>query len=243
MNEKITIEDYWCAYFGVDHQKINATGTIVVPHEHLKGYNGAWLFKKTNLVILSVPPEYVDEIRTKVVEREPEEKALFSTNYLTYLFGENIEKVIGPTFQGFYDDPTPIVTKSEHIREITFKKNRQEIEALSNSGDAIGWNHSSLNENCKGIFGYFHNGQLVSIANYKMLKGDFGFVGIYTHPAFRSRGFSQKLVQQIAKELTAKGKVILYQTLLSNKASLSVAKKIGFKEYARNVAVRFKVHG
>ncbi len=47
-----------------------------------------------------------------------------------------------------------------------------------------------------GIYGFFHESKIVSIGCYKILRGDVGFVGIYTHPKFRGTGFSYEVVKE-----------------------------------------------
>jgi len=57
---KERIQKYWNEYFGIDKEKRNET-IIVVPHNHLEGYNGAWIFQRENKIIISVKPKLVDQ--------------------------------------------------------------------------------------------------------------------------------------------------------------------------------------
>lgn len=100
--------------------------------------------------------------------------------------------------------------------------------------------HGGVAKNNDEIYAYFHDGTIASIGCYKIIKGDVGFVGIYTDPRFRGKGFNQEIVKKIVMELSAKGMLIRYQTLMANQPSIRIATKIGFKEYANNVAISFK---
>lgn len=234
------IDNYWSDYFGIEKDEIGGDGLIVVPHNHLEGYNGAWIFKRKHRLILSVKSNLINKISAKINKKKPEGDNLFSKLYLDYVFDEKIDRIIGPTYQGYFDDVETDIQLSKKVDKINFKEDYNLIERLSKSGDNEGWANSGINRNNDGIYGYFHENKMESIACYNIIRGDVGFVGVYTNPKFRGMGFSYEVVKNVVSDLSIKGKLIIYQTLISNKPSIRIAKKIGFEEYAANIAIRLK---
>lgn len=54
----------------------------------------------------------------------------------------------------------------------------------------------------KIIWGYFLDGQLVSIANLNAYVADLGQLGgVFTHPHFRKRGYARAVIKQILKDM------------------------------------------
>lgn len=234
------IDNYWCDFFGIKRDEIRRTGVIVVPHHYLDGYNGAWIFKHKKKVIISVKPIMVKQIKDKIEPLKPEIENIFSKGYINYLFGNAVEEIIGPTYQGYFDDTEITIPISKKVVKISYEDQHELIDNLSRSGDQEGWLHSGVDKNNDGIYGYFHHDSIVSIGCYRIIRGDVGFAGVYTNPRFRGKGFSQEVVKKIVMELSEKGMLIRYQTLISNNPSIRIATKIGFKEYAQNIAIRLK---
>ena len=234
------ISTYWMNFFGIGKGELRKSRVIVVPHRHLEDYQGAWIFKRDNWIIISVQPKTVDQITNKTKRVEPKEVNVFSRPYLEYLFGKEIERIVGPVYQGYYDDTETVLQVSKEVREINFKEDQELITRLSKSGDEEGWLNSSINKNNKGMYGYFHKDKIESIGCYNIVRGDVAFIGVYTNPNFRGIGFSQEVLKKMVMDLSARGKLIRYQTLLSNEPSIRLAGKIGFEEYANNIAIRLK---
>lgn len=233
------IEEYWSEFFGISVDKLKSRGIVVVPHKGLSNYNGAWIFKHNLSWIISVPGDMQEKISAKKIEVAEEKIDLFKEEKLRGLFGKKIAKVIGPTFQGYYDQAIT-GEMSNQIVVLNEQEHQEQIEELSGSGDPKGWLHSGTGENQNYLFGFEHKGKILSIANYKMVSKDVGFIGVYTHPDYRGRGFGQQVVKRAIKDLVSKKKLVLYQTLLSNTSSVDLADRIGVKKFGTNIAIRFR---
>jgi len=234
------IDYYWSNFFGLKRDELNTKGVIVVPHKYLEDYNGAWIFNRNNRIIISAPIKMINKITDKIKILNIERANMFSKQYLNYLFGEKIERIIGPTYQGYYDDAGRKIQVSEEVVKISFEEHHQLIKRLSDSGRKEDWSNSGINKDNDGIYGYFYKNNIESIGCYNIIKGDVGFIGVYTNPNYRGMGFSYEVVKKILKDLSIEGKLIIYQTLISNKSSISLANKVGFKGYANNIAIRLK---
>ena len=233
------IEDYWSDFFGISVEQLNSRKIIVVPHKGLAGYNGAWIFKHKLCWIISVPKDLQEKIAFMITEGTMHGSNLFEEEALRDLFGKNITKIIGPTFQGYYDQEIITGELSDQVIVLNRQEHKKEIAELSNSGDPRGWLHSGTSKNQDYLFGFEHEGKILSIANYKMVDKDVGFIGVYTHPDYRGRGLGQEVVKRAINDLISRKKLVLYQTLMSNMSSVVLAKSIGVQEYATNIAVRF----
>lgn len=237
---KERIDKYWNNFFGLEDNELTKRGIIITPHNYLDGYNGVWIFQRENQIILSVESKMIDKLRSKIKEKQANETNLFSRSYIEYLFGKDVDRIIGPVYQGYYDDELRSWQISEKVKQINFMDHPDLADELSRTGDDDGWAHSGINSDIDGMYGFFHEGKLESISCYKMLRGDVGFVGIYTNPKFRGKGFSYEVAKRVVKELSERDKLIRYQTLKSNKASIKIANKLGFEEYGNNIAIRLK---
>jgi len=232
------IEQYWSNYFGITTAIINTPGITVVPHQALKGFVGAWIFKREEHLLFSVPPALVGTIKQKLSTKPPELANVFSTEYLYYLFDSQIERIIGPVFQGYYDAHQMVGGVAKAVRPLNYERDQKQIDHLSKSGDGIGWDHSGIAPDNAALYGYELENQIVAIANYKMRATDVGFIGVYTHPQFRGKGFGQAVVKAAVMDLMDKGCLVRYQTLWSNAASIGVAWQLGIEAYGSNVAIR-----
>jgi predicted GNAT family acetyltransferase len=63
---------------------------------------------------------------------------------------------------------------------------------------------------------------------------------ILTHRAHRGRGWATATTSAVVGRALQEGKLLLYQTLETNMASISIARRLGFEQYARHVAVRLR---
>ena len=241
MNEG-KIRTYWSNFFGIPEYELSTHGVSLVAHKALQGYAGAWIFRRNQRIIFSVRNSDLEVVKNKLSLYPPKNTTVFSDAYVNRIFGPKIEKIIGPTFQGFYDAPILKPTNSKYVRKINYQDYEKQIVELSQSGDVTGWRHGGLNPKSDCIFAVLKENKVISVANYKLMDGEVGFIGIYTHPNYRNQGFGQKTVNQIVYHLMKKGKLALYQTLQSNIASSAVANRIGIKQFASNIAIRLKVN-
>lgn len=235
------ITTYWANFFGIPPTAFHQMGCRVLPHRQLAGFQGAWLYRRDRNIILSVPEEEVSRVESLVVQRPPSSQTLFSSAYIEYLFKNRIKKIIGPAFQGYYQAaPEETATIPNAVLRLDFAQHQETIKTLSQSGDPIGWDHSGVFKEQSIIYGYQQQGKILALANYRLVNEQVGFIGVYTHPEFRGRGFGRATVKAALVDLAREGKTALYQTLHSNIASMAVAKSLGIREFASHVAVRLK---
>lgn len=77
------------------------------------------------------------------------------------------------------------------------------------------------------------NDQLVAIAQTYTLSARYCDVGVWTHEAFRKRGYSTECAALVARDVQRRGLTPVWSTGEDNHASLRVAAKVGFREMGR----------
>src|SRR5688572_6395143 len=106
---------FWANYFGLDVSDWGIDGTSVVPHVGLAGYQGVWFFRRGGQTVVSAPEAWVPRIRSDL-ERRGELQGLPSEAFLRELFGEQMERCVGPAFHGWVDASTFRPAPSENVR-------------------------------------------------------------------------------------------------------------------------------
>jgi len=79
------------------------------------------------------------------------------------------------------------------------------------------------------------DGQLVAWAQTYTISTKYCDVGVFTHEAYRRRGFSTACTALVAKAMQQRGLIPVWSTGETNAASLAVARKVGFREVGRMV--------
>ncbi len=94
-----------------------------------------------------------------------------------------------------------------------------------------GWTAAEI-EGRSPVLGVIENGDAVSVCFCARRSGAAAEAGLETATAFRGRGFGPQAASAWALAVRATGRVPLYSTAWSNRASLSVARKLGLIPYA-----------
>jgi predicted GNAT family acetyltransferase len=80
----------------------------------------------------------------------------------------------------------------------------------------------------------------VALAGFRQQSDTVGDPGIITHPESRGRGYATAAASRVVENAIELGRLVLYVTLESNIAAVSVATRLGFEQYATHVAVRLR---
>jgi GNAT superfamily N-acetyltransferase len=229
------IDEFWAKFFGLGVEEFLQPQRKVVPHAGLHGYQGAWLFQRDLSVILSVPAEWVEEIRA-AIERAPD--FITDADFIA-LFGNRVEKVIGPAYQGYLDEANfrPAISSA---RLLSSYDNPALLE-LRAACDAIEWEHSDIAVDHQPNFGCFEEGRLVAVSNYRMEAPRAAMPGVITHPHYRRRGYGKAVLSAAAAHGLGNGFLMLYQTLIANQPAIAAAQSLGYQQYATHLAVRLKL--
>src|SRR6185437_12086956 len=88
-------------------EQLEAPGTWVGPHAGLEDYQGAYLLRRSEACIVSVPAPLLALVTTQLAGLPA--ASSFDTTRLRQIFGNAIERFVGPAWQGYLraDDFTP----------------------------------------------------------------------------------------------------------------------------------------
>ena len=236
------VDIFWASFFGLPPADFLAAGVQVVPHHELKGYEGAWLFRRNGVssCIISVPPRLVEPVRTAVASRNAED--LFCRETATGLFGSQGARVIGPAYQGFVEEENflPAAGRARALGS-------QDAAALRRLADACGqeaWDDAGIAPGQPNTFGCFAGAgeeELAAVARFRVTEQEAAaaWIGVVTHPEHRGKGYGRTAVSVATEQGLRRSLLLLYQTLLANAPSVALASRLGYRQYATHFAVRF----
>lgn len=232
------IDAYWAGFFGCQIEDLHASNTLVVPHAALADYAGAYLMRTTEACIISVPGYLMSQTVDQLGILPPTDA--FDAAVVSRRFGSTVERVIGPAYQGYVDGGAfrPVGRRETRVLD------ERDTLALHHLAEACGeeeWGHCGIgNDDRQVVFGCFDGDELAAAGMGEPRNGALWHIGIVTHPSYRGRGYGRAVVSAIAAYGLDLGLIPWYQTLQANISSITVARSLGFSQYATTLAVRFR---
>jgi GNAT superfamily N-acetyltransferase len=234
------IDKYWATFFGLRPTSLNMPGCHCVAHAGLDGYQGAWVFRRGAVTIVSAP----GDIRVKC-ERELGAGPLPECTDLPAwgrVFGRPITKMIGPAYDGFVASNTS-PNSSLPVRRLT-PEDRSLLESLKASCTEEEWDHASIDpEADEPVFGCVVEDRLAGVAQNEPRTSEAVSPGVLTASDWRRRGVGAAVLSAASQHALMTGRLVLYQTLLENQASLRLGESVGVVPYAVHHAFRFAADG
>ena len=102
------------------------------------------------------------------------------------------------------------------------------------------WALSGIDPLRPPIFGVFEHDVLLAAASYEPWGEQVRATGVVTHPRHRRHGYGRAVAAAATAYGVQHGFVMLWQTLESNRASLAIAKSLGYQPYARTIAISLR---
>jgi GNAT superfamily N-acetyltransferase len=230
------VRAYWTVQLGFDPDLAN--GVIVArPEGTLAGYEGVYAFRHGYSCIVSPPPRWRARLRDALAGRSFE--SAFDAAVLRSALDGDVERTIGPAWIGCADasDVAPEPATGARLLET---RDCRALERLRAACNATEWEHSAIDPQRAPIFGAFDGRALVAAASYEPWGDRLRSVGVITHPDARRRGRGRAVATEATAHGIAAGHVMVWQTLESNLPSMAIARRIGYKPYARTIAVRLR---
>lgn len=226
---------YWASFLGCAPEQLEASGTRVMPHAGLKGYRGAYLFRRNESCVISVPAPLLPSATAQWNGQNA--ATSFDITRLRLFFGDAIERFVGPAWQGFTWAGAFRPAEQEGVRPLT----AEDAPALQQLAAACGeqaWEHSGIGGADQMVFGVYLGDMLVGAGMGEPRAATLLYIGIITHPDYRGRGYGRAIVSAITAHGLELGLVPWYQTLAANIPSVAIARALGFSQYAETLAVR-----
>jgi len=228
-------DQFWAGYLGVETSAWSVPGVSVNGHVGLRGYRGVWFFLRHKRLVVSAPDGWVPHIRKYFPSALPFDNATEEAP-LRELFGDHFERRIGPAFQGSLRREDFVPIKAGNVRQPTV----DDIQAIATfrAQCVDGEVESGVDKAPLYRAAYFKGCQITALSGYRAWSDVAGDPCVLTHPQYRGRGWGTAVVSMTVELALNDGKVVLYQTLESNTAAVKIAKRVGYEQYARHVAVR-----
>jgi GNAT superfamily N-acetyltransferase len=229
------VDAQWAAILGCSVDDLCRPQTLVVPQGTLAGYQGVMVLRRGAACIVSVPLTIADAMRQRIAGRTADQ--VFDVSCLVGLFGNTVERIVGPAWQGYADslDFQPADTRGTHLLQLG---DEEALRRLAQACDQTEWEHSAIVWGKAPIFGCFAGNDLVAGGILDHWGARVLSAGIITHPAHRGRGYGRAVVSAMTVYGLSQGAALRYQTLQANTASMAIAQALGYREYGRTLAVR-----
>jgi hypothetical protein len=234
------IDAFWAQCFRCAPEELTAPGVrVVASGGDLADYHGGYAMRRAEGCILAVPAEWVARATEAVRGLAPDQ--LFTPLALAGVFGDAVERVIGPASRGYADESDFQPTEMRGARLLTDSPaDRAALAGLRAACTEQDWEHSGIEPEREPILGVFGGVLLLAVASYRRQAPRMLHICVLTHPGFRGFGFARAAVSALCQHGLAEEGILQYQTLLSNTPSLNIARALGFQEYARTIAVRLR---
>lgn len=228
---------YWASFLGCSPERLDTPGTWVGPHADagLADYRGVYLLRRGESCVVSVPASLLPMVTARLAGLPA--ASSFDVTRLRHLFGDAVERIVGPAWQGYLraDDFRPAA--QPNVRQLT----AADDPALRLLAEACGeqeWEEVGIGRAEQVIFGAFAGDRLVAAGMGEPLAAPLLHIGIITHPAYRRQGHGRAVVSAISAYGLGVGLVPRYQALAANIPSVAIARALGFTHYATTLAVR-----
>ena len=229
------IAAYWVNFFGCAPEQLTTPGTHVFPHAGLADYRGVYLFRCGDTCVVSTPPSLLMTVTVHFAGLTAAES--FDVTRLRRIFGDAIERIVGPAWQGYtwVDAFTP--APHEGVRRLS-GDDEPALQRLAAACAGQDWEHSGIGGPGQVVFGAFAGETLVAAGMGEPRGATLLHIGIVTHPDYRGQGHGRAVVSAITAYGLTVGLIPWYQTLAANGPSIAVAHALGFSRYAETLAVR-----
>ena len=236
-----TVLAFWSAHLGCGQDHLQQPATSVVRNgPDLADYRGATVVLRPPACVVAVPADWYEPVAERLGRRPP--AAVFDVTLLSQVFGGAVDRVVGPAWVGYADagDHRPAPTMGTRLLT------DRDLPALGRLEAACGpsaWEHSGIDPARPPVFGCFAGAELAAAGTLTPWGDRLLHVGIATYPGYRGRGYGKAVVSAMTDHGLAEGRVVQYRTLEANLASLGIARALGFRRFARTLAVRLSPRG
>jgi GNAT superfamily N-acetyltransferase len=214
---------------------LQRSGVVVTPHAELDDYPGVWFFVRGDSAVVSAPSEWVARLEDECGSSAAEE--LLSPASASRVLGPAAGQIVGPSFQGWLPTEYFRPIASDGVRRLA-ESEAEYIRAFRASCSHEEWEHGGIDPVRADVWASFQGAQVVALAQLRSRPGNAVDPSIITHPEHRGRGHGLRLVSSLVERALAAEQLVLYQALMSNAPSISLARHLGFDHYATLLAVR-----
>ncbi len=240
----IEIADHWWAR-GFDSRPSDLRPTSTHVQEHAGSQLG-----KTGIWILAVGPSPLVSLPANAMDRLAERASTWTRSTISEVTtlarelrvlerdGIRVGKIVGPAFIGYGTYQSLTKLSSSRVRSVT-ASDSSSVDSLRSKCNDEEWDHGGSDLNAVPCFGYFdEHGNLLTLAGYETWGAAIAHISIVSAKDSRGQGYASAAVSHAAQHALNVGLLPQYRTLMTNKSSMTIAKKLGFEPYGFSVYVR-----
>jgi hypothetical protein len=218
---------------------LSAGRTLVKAHgPRLAGYHGVYVWQLEDATIISTPLGWQAAAQAAVTGQEP--ATLRDPDFWYATLGAAIERIVGPSYQGYADDATFRPTVSAPPVRRLESADTPALERLAAACPPQEWTDSAIHFDHAPIFVHEHAGELVAAASAPQDGPGIASVGVITHPTWRGRSLGVAVVSTLTADRLAQGVILHYQTLRANTPSVALAHGLGYQDLATALGIRLQ---
>jgi len=229
-------DQFWATFLGAEPSDWNLPGVSVHAHVGLSGYTGLWCFRRRDRVVVSAPPGWVSHLRARLDDGYA--NSLLDAAFLADLLAGQLKRLIGPAFQGCLEPAAFRHVSAKEVRPLR-PEDKDALQELRAQCGPEAVDTSGIQRSTEHV-GYFQGSSLLAVAGYRSWTESAGDPCILTHPDFYGRGYGAAVTSAVVQRALNSGKLLLYQTLEANVGAVGIARKLGYEQYARHIAVRLR---
>jgi len=233
------LDAYWASVFGCDPGGLRPSAPSVLPRPADDGSRGIYAMEFGAAPVALLPAGLMDRHAPQVAGALAAGLGGGAEPWRG-IFGERVEAVIGPATVRYAEEqsfrPLPFAAAARLLTG----GDLHAVEALRRACPAAEWEHGGSDPFHDVTAGVFMDDELAALAGYGVWGGVIAHVSIVAHPAHRGRGHAAAAVSRVTEEALRRGLIAQYRTLESNAPSVALAERLGFRPYARSVAVRLR---
>lgn len=231
-------DGFWAEYLGITPAELNLPGLSITQHVGLQGYRGVWCFRRGDRTVVSAPPAWRPHLQSRLPKIGREH--LMEESVLREIFGSDFDRLVGPAYQGYLPPGHFRPRVAPHVCFLR-PDDAALVEAFRLECGEDAWEYAGFNEATSYLAAIREGDRIRSLAGYnRVWRDEAGGPCILTHQAYRGRGWATATTSAVVGRALQDGKIVLYQTLEANTASIRIARRLGYEQYARHVAVRLK---
>jgi RimJ/RimL family protein N-acetyltransferase len=229
------VDDYWAQFLGCLPEMLRNEKPLLLAHSELGDYAGCYIIEFGTAPIVSLPANEIKSYRDEIARWQP--GVIRTPAVVRAVFRERIQALIGPAFIGYTDAKLFRQLASGDARLLT-NADRNAVELLRDSCLPEEWDHGGSTFRPNEMVGTLIDQRLAAVASYQIWGKHIAHISIISHPAFRGHGHATLAVSELTRIVLERKLVPQYRTLEANQASMAVARRLGFVQYATSLAVR-----
>lgn len=232
------VDDQWCTRFELTINELRRGGVRFVMDND--GANDAMSFRLGALCVVVVRSDDLATARDLARGRDVDE--VFTADYLQLALGPHA-RVDGPSWHGYVTARTFRGTPDPCV--VPLAPGDAGLVSLRRRCSPAEWGESGFPRDPAAVdprttrfYGLAEHGELVAAGNMTDWRGLPADVGVLTRPDARRRGLAGGVAATMTADALPEVGVVRYRALVTNLASLAVARRLGFEPYGQNYRAR-----